>query len=279
LKISFREELYPPLPRKEIRYNTVTSTHDRGYAIGGYSATTQQCYVAVVRRLAQHYHRSPDQLSEEQLRQYFLYLVQVKKVAPSTLTIALSAIKLFYERTPGREWKTLRLVRPARQKKLPVVLSRQEVRRILACVEVSIYRACLKTLYSCGLRLSEGLGLQVADVDGDRLLLHIRGKGNQDRYVPLPEFTLQILRMHWCTYRCPQWLFPARKRRQGPSAEVPCKRPSTAPSNRAGSPKEPTCTRCAIPTPLICWKPASTSGSFKRLWATGVLGPPRSTPI
>ena len=172
--------------------------------------------MAVVRRLAQHYHRSPDQLSEEQLRQYFLYLVQVKKVAPSTLTIALSAIKLFYERTLGRECKTLRLVRPARQKKLPVVLSRQEGRRILACVEVPIYRACLKTLYSCGLRLSEGLGLQVADVDGDRLLLHIRGKGNQDRYVPLPEFTLQILRMHWCTHRCPQWLFPARQRRQGP---------------------------------------------------------------
>ena len=189
--------------------------------LGGYSATTQHCYVAVVRRLAQHYRRSPDQLSEEELRQYFLYLVQVRKVAPSTLTVALSAIKLFYQRTLGRQWKTLQLIRPPRQRKLPVVLSRQEVRRILARVQIPVYQACLKTLYSCGLRLSEGLRLQVSDVHSDRLLLHIRGKGNQDHYVSLPQPTLKLLRAHWRTHRSPQWLFAARHQGEGPISRSP----------------------------------------------------------
>ena len=179
----------------------------------GFSARTQECYVAAVRQLAQHYHRSPDQLTEENLRQYFLHLANVKKVARATATIALCGIKFFYEQTLGHEWTTLRLVRPPREKKLPVVLSRQEVRRILAEVRIPLYRACLTTIYACGLRLLEGAQLQVPDVDSARMLLHIHGKGKKDRYVPLPEPTLQMLRDYWKTHRSPLWLFPAPTRR------------------------------------------------------------------
>ncbi len=179
----------------------------------GFSARTQECYVAGVRQLAEHYHRSPDQLTEEDLRQYFLYLASAKKVARATATIALCGIKFFYERTLQRQWTTLQFVRPRREKKLPVVLSRDEVRRVLAEVRIPVYRACLTTIYACGLRLLEGAHLQVPDVDSGRTLLHIHGKGKQDRYVPLPDPTLALLRAYWRTHRSPVWLFPAPTRR------------------------------------------------------------------
>jgi site-specific recombinase XerD len=178
----------------------------------GFSARTQECYVAAVRQLAAHYHRSPDHLSEEELRQYFLYLANEKRVARATATIALCGIKFFYERTLNRHWTTLQFVRLRREKKLPAVLSREEVRRILAEVRIPVYRACLTTIYACGLRLLEGAHLQVPDGDSGRMLLHIRGKGKQDRYVPLPDPTLALLRACWRTHRSPVWLFPAPTR-------------------------------------------------------------------
>ena len=98
----------------------------------GLSTSTQENYVRVVRQLAGYYDKSPDRISEEELRRYFLYLSQVKKVSPSTFQIALSAIKFFYEYTLQRQWATLELVRPAREQKLPVVLSVAEVGRVLA---------------------------------------------------------------------------------------------------------------------------------------------------
>ena len=178
----------------------------------GLSARTQEAYARAVWQLAQHYHRSPDQLSDEDLRQYFLYLANEKKIARPTATIALCGIKFFYEQTLKHDWPTLRFVRPPREWKLPVVLSRKEVRQILAVVRIPVYQVCLKTIYACGLRLLEGTQLQVADVDSARTALHIHGKGKQDRYLPLPESTLKLLRAHWRTHRSPQWLFPAPTR-------------------------------------------------------------------
>jgi integrase/recombinase XerD len=178
----------------------------------GFSARTQECYVAAVRQLVEHFHRNPGQLTEEDLRQYFLYLANEKKVARATATIALCGIKFFYERTLKRDWTTLRCVRPQREKKLPVVLSREEVRRILTEVRIPVYRACLTTIYACGLRLLEGAHLQVHDVYRGRILLHIHGKAKKDRYVPLPEPTLEMLRSYWRAHRSPLWLFPAPTR-------------------------------------------------------------------
>jgi hypothetical protein len=104
-------------------------------------------------------------VTEEELRQYFLYLKKVKQCARSTSTVALCGIKFLYEHTLHRQWPTLTLVRPQRERKLPVVLSRQEVHRLLGCVRLPHYRVCLSTIYSCGLRLQEGVQLQVADID------------------------------------------------------------------------------------------------------------------
>jgi site-specific recombinase XerD len=178
----------------------------------GLSARTQECYVTAVRQLAAHHHRSPDELSEEDLRQYFLYLTNEKKVARATATIALCGIKFLFEHTLKRDWTTLNFVRPARERKLPVVLSREEVRSILDAVRIPVYRMCLTTIYACGLRLLEGAHLQVSDVDGGRMVLHIHGKGKIDRYVALPESMLHRLREYWRTHRSPVWLFPAPTR-------------------------------------------------------------------
>jgi hypothetical protein len=133
----------------------------------------QQAYARAVWQLAAYYHRSPDQLTDQELRHYFLYLANEKKLARPTTTIALCGIKFFYEQTLQQAWPTLRFVRPPREWKLPVVLSRAEVRRILHEVRIPVYRACLTTIYACGLRLLEGIRLQVPDVDSARMLLHI----------------------------------------------------------------------------------------------------------
>jgi integrase/recombinase XerD len=175
----------------------------------GYPATTQQVYVRAVRQLFEHFQCKPVELTEEQLRQYFLYLANEKKVSRSTSTIALCSIKFFFEHTLRRDWPTLELIRPKRHKKLPVVLSREEVRTILKAVQVPVYRACLKTIYSCGLRLNEGVHLQVSHIDGARMAVLVHGKGSKDRYVPLPQPTLQMLREFWKTHRSTTWLFPA----------------------------------------------------------------------
>lgn len=176
----------------------------------GFALKTQEAYLGAVRQLAAHYHKPPDQISEEELRQYFLYLTQVKQVAPSTCTIALTGIKFFYQHTLQRDWPTLELIRPPREKKLPAVLSIAEVQSVLNCLHTPRYRVCLSTIYACGLRLQEGVGLQVGDIDGGRHLLHVRGgKGNKDRYVPLPDRTLEMLRDFWRYHRHPTWLFPS----------------------------------------------------------------------
>jgi site-specific recombinase XerD len=133
-----------------------------------------------------------------------------KCVADSTFSIALCGIKFFYEQTLKKEWHTLQLVRPDRKKKLPVVLSTEEVKRVLECVHRFPYQVCLKTIYACGLRLLEGTRLRVKDIDSQRKMIHVvQGKGNKDRYVPLPDHTLNLLRHLWATHRNPDWMFPS----------------------------------------------------------------------
>ncbi len=176
----------------------------------GFAERTQDSYLRVVRQLAGYFNQPPDQISEEELRQYFLYLKNVKKASRSTITLALCGIKFFYERTLQRQWSTLALLRPQPEKKLPVVLSVDEVRQILARLRRWRYRVCLSTIYACGLRLQEGLHLQIGHIDGERQLLHVcHGKGGKDRYVPLPQPVLEMLRQYWATHRDPVWLFPS----------------------------------------------------------------------
>jgi len=176
----------------------------------GYSVRTQEMYVRAVRQLSQHYKKTPDLITDEELRDYFLYNLNVRKWSRTASTISLCGIKFFYEQTLKRDWTTLRFIRPAKEKKLPVVLTIEEVRRILKNVYMERHRICLMTIYSCGLRLLEGTHLKISDIDSGRRVLHIKNaKGNKDRLVPLPERTLELLREWWKTHRNLTWLFPA----------------------------------------------------------------------
>jgi site-specific recombinase XerD len=149
----------------------------------GLSARTQETYLRVIRQLAEHYGKSPDQLSEEELRQYFLYLKNDKHASRSSCTQVLSALKFLYEQTLRRKWPILDFIRPAPERKLPVVLSMAEVHGLLAQVRHEHYRVCLSTIYGCGLRLLEGVHLQVRDIDSGRMLLHVKGRQGQQRSV------------------------------------------------------------------------------------------------
>jgi integrase/recombinase XerD len=179
----------------------------------GLAERTQQAYTRAVRQLAAHYHKSPDQISEAELRQYFLYLKNVKHYSRNTMTVAICGLRFFYEQTLNRQWAIFGIVRPAPEKKLPVILSRAEVRQILGRLRLLRYQVCLTTIYSCGLRLQEGTNLRIADIDSARMMLHVRhGKGAKDRYVPLPPRTLELLRQYWKQHRNPVLLFPAEGR-------------------------------------------------------------------
>jgi len=164
-----------------------------------------------VRQLTEYVGKPPDQVNEAELRDYFLYLKNEKKASRSACTIALCGIKFFFEQTLQRDWKTFDLIRPGKSDKLPVVLSVNEVHRLLSHLKHPAYRVCLSVIYGCGLRLQEGIGLQVSNVDSDRMCLHIQqGKGRKDRYVPLPQSVLPLLRAYWLTHRHSTWLFPAK---------------------------------------------------------------------
>jgi integrase/recombinase XerD len=195
--------------------------------LAGLSENTQESYLRAVRQLADHFDTPPDRLSEQQVRDYFLHLKNDRRFASGSLVVAYSGIKFFYSHTTPRDWPTLQRLRVRKEKRLPDVLSVDEVRRLIATIRTHQYRAYFWTVYSLGLRLAEGLHLQVGDIDSARMMVHVhRGKGAKDRYVPLPSSTLKILRQYWATHRHREWLFPATGRDGQPTADQPLERSS-----------------------------------------------------
>jgi integrase/recombinase XerD len=180
----------------------------------GYSAKTQTAYVGAVRGLVKYYKRSPEAITQEEVRAYFLWLVKERGVARSTLTIHLSGIKFLFEKTLKREWIIFNLVRPQKRKKLPVILSPEETKHLLFLIRMPKARMALTVIYACGLRLSEGLHLKVQDIDSQRMLLWVRnGKGGKDRYVPLPERLLTMLRAYWKLQKPSSYFFFGRDKK------------------------------------------------------------------
>ena len=173
-----------------------------------FSSRTQDSYIRSVEGLTRYYMRSPDQLSEEQIRKYFVHLTCERKLARPTVTIALCGIKFFYEKTLKRDWSLTGVPTPKREKKVPVVLTREQVKAILARVRTVRHRACLTLIYACGLRLHEGCEVKVTDIDRVRGLLRVGGKGRKQRYVPLPESILPLLEDCWRSHRNRTRLFP-----------------------------------------------------------------------
>ena len=197
--------------------------------LSGKGERTQESYVREVRLLAQFYHKSPDHISEQELQAYFLHRKNVDGLAPASMRICYSGIRFFYQHVLKRDWSTLSLLRAQTTHRLPAVLSVEEVKRLLLSATPLHNQVYFTTVYSLGLRLHEALFLQVSDIDGPRLQVHVhRGKGAKDRYVPLPQETLALLRTYWKTHRHPTWLFPAtgRDHTHSPTAASPMRRSS-----------------------------------------------------
>jgi integrase/recombinase XerD len=183
--------------------------------LAGLAEGTQKVDLRVVRQLADHFHKAPNRLTEQDIRDYLLSLKNQRQYSPSSLKIAASGIAFFYSHTVPRDWETFKTLRMPRPLSLPDVLSIDEVRRLIDAVRTPHHQTYFWTVYSLGLRLQEGLNLQVGDIDGARMVVHVhRGKGAKDRFVPLPPRTLAMLRQYWATHRNPTWLFPATGRDQ-----------------------------------------------------------------
>lgn len=176
----------------------------RNYALG-----TRDNYVRAVADFARHFSKSPDQLGPEEIRTFQVYLVKRKKVSWSWLKIVVSALRFFYTKTLGRNFPVHYIPYPRKQKKLPIILSPEEVGLLLAAVTNPKHHAILATIYELGLRVSEAAHLQVSDIESQRMVVRVRqGKGNKDRYVTLSPVLLEELRVYWKIGRPKTWLFP-----------------------------------------------------------------------
>ena len=179
--------------------------------LGGLSNKTQSAYLREVKKLKEFYQKTPDLITEEELRKYFLYLSQELKVSESLFTQALCGIKFFYTKTLKRNWKTFEIVKHKKQKRLPLILSKEEIKKMFAASAIPNlkHRAILTVIYSAGLRIGEARMLKVADIDSKRMLIKInQGKGNKDRYTILARQTLMLLRQYYRAYQPQDWLFP-----------------------------------------------------------------------
>jgi site-specific recombinase XerD len=169
---------------------------------------TQAEYLRFVRKLAVRHGGDPSQLEEAQVRAHLLRLKDEHHYSPSSLRTAVAAMRAYYGRHLGRDWKLFDLVRAPSAQKLPVVLTRAEVARLFATVREPRFKTLFRLIYACGLRIGEAVTLEVRDLR-EPGRIHVReATGNKDRYVPLPEAMREELRAYWRTHRHPKWIFP-----------------------------------------------------------------------
>ncbi len=183
----------------------------RDMALRGFSPRTHEAYIAAVVKLARYYHRAPDQLTSEEVQAYLAHLIQERKLSWSTCSQAAHAFRFLYHVTLGHPRTDFHVPAPRQPQKLPELLSREDVWRLLnACLHPRD-RLLLATTYAAGLRVSEVVALKVSDLDADRMTVRItQGKGAKDRYVPLATRLLQDWRAYWQIAPPRVWLFANR---------------------------------------------------------------------
>jgi len=180
----------------------------------GFSIHTQDSYLRSVTGLARFYHRSPDQIADDEIKAYLLHLLRIKKLAISSIIVAVSALRFFYGHVLHRPTKAIEEALPRMKKPVrrPRVYSVQEVERLLSCPDLNRkHRAMFMTTYAAGLRVSEVCQLRIGDLLPERHQLHVvQGKGKKDRYTLLSPRLLVELRSYWRIYRPKDWLFPSK---------------------------------------------------------------------
>ena len=194
----------------EATFNEHYQRHLKHLKLKGLQPKTIDAYSRAIRRIGKHFDHEIDNLSEGQLRDYFTDLLASHSW--SAVKLDLYGLKFYYTHVVKKPWVAPDLIKPPKTQRLPDIITVAEAGRLFAATRTLSYRVIFFTLYSLGLRLGEGLRLQVGDIDGERGRVHIRdAKGNQDRLVPLPRATLNLLREFWQVHRHPVLLFPNRQ--------------------------------------------------------------------
>jgi len=177
----------------------------------GLADRTRESYLWAVTGLARVYHRSPDQISDDEIQAYVVHLIRDRQRSWSTCNIVVNGLRFFYHTTLKRDRTAFTIPSPRQSGRLPVVLSRDEVQRLISHAPNLRQRTMLLTTYAAGLRLTEVLHLQVQDIDSGRMTIRVvQGKGGKDRYTVLSPRLLEALRAYWRVARPRSWLFPAR---------------------------------------------------------------------
>ena len=178
----------------------------------GFASRTRSSYLWAVTSLARFYRRSPDQISDEDVQAYLVHLHRERQLSSSTCNVVVSGLRFFYHTTLKRDRTTFDIPLSRQPGKLPVLLSREEVERLIRHAANPKYRTMLQTTYAAGLRLNEVLHLRVADIDSGRMTIRVeQGKGGQDRYTILSTRLLDELRWYWKLVRPSTWLFPSQE--------------------------------------------------------------------
>ena len=184
---------------------------DRELRIRGLAENTRRSYLEKMRRFVRHFMRPPDQLTAEDVKQYQLFLTKGRRMPWSTFNVHVCALRFFYRHVLRVDWSVEQIPYHKTGKKLPVVLSGEEVVALLDAATNLKHRAILMTLYSAGLRASEATHLRLSDIDSQRMMIRIsQGKGRKDRYVMLSRKLLETLRRYWLESRPNPWLFPGQ---------------------------------------------------------------------
>lgn len=192
---------------EQARFNPLYEAMLQALKLQGKRPKTIEAYSRAVRRVAGFFDRCPDTLGAAELKTCFASLLETRSW--STIKLDRNGLQFFYRHVLEKQWEWVDIIKPPQARALPDILTREETFRLINTVHKLRYRVFFLTVYSMGLRLGEGLQLQVGDMDGQRHRVHIRAaKGGKDRYVPLPDLTLQSLRRFWTTHRHPRLLFP-----------------------------------------------------------------------
>jgi integrase/recombinase XerD len=177
-----------------------------------YSPATRRNYLLYCRKFAAHFGRSPEELGEEELREYLLHILQIEQVSYSTYRQVLAALKFLYCVTLGKPWEVERIPFPKRrQRPFPDVVGHDDLLKLFSCIKSIKYSALFLACYAAGLRISEACSMRVEDIDSSRMVIRVRyAKGSKQRYTMLCPKLLEVLRVYWKIYRPPQWMFPGQ---------------------------------------------------------------------
>jgi site-specific recombinase XerD len=193
------------------QFNHYYELHCKHLKLKGLQPKTIDAYTRALRRIGDYFDFEVGSLNQDQLLDYFHDLLE--RLSWSAVKLDLYGLKFFYTHVLKKPWADVQLVKPPRTKRIPDIISVAEVHKLLMATNKLSYRVFFFTLYSMGLRLGEGLRLEIGDIDAAHQRVHIRNaKGNKDRLVPLPDNTLRVLRRFWSLHQHPQFLFPSRKR-------------------------------------------------------------------